>query len=320
MRILALTSLLLAAVPAQAATLRMAVTLHGPYVHLRDLFDDAGAHADRVLGPGPGPGGRIIVGSAQLGAIARQFGVDWRPASKADRSVLEWPGRPMRREDALAAVRTALIAAGAASDCVIDMAGFTPPIVPLEAAPRPEVVQLDYNSTTGRFTAVLSVTAEGMEPITTRIGGQVDETVELPVPTMRITAGAVLRPQDVHLARVSVSQVRGEVVRALADAVGMQTKRQVLPGQPLLVGDLMRPAMVQRGTAVHMTLDIGGLSLTGQGIALESGAAGERIRVRNPSSRAVLEAEVIGPRQVRVSPQVGSLIGPPGGAMLAGRE
>jgi hypothetical protein len=69
---------LLAAGAVEAATLRPLVTLSGPMVHLRDLFEDAGPNADRVLGPGPGPGGRIIVGATQLGAIARQFGVDWR--------------------------------------------------------------------------------------------------------------------------------------------------------------------------------------------------------------------------------------------------
>jgi flagellar basal body P-ring formation protein FlgA len=53
---------------------------------------------------------------------------------------------------------------------------------------------------------------------------------------------------------------------------------------------------------VRLRLQVGGLSLTGQGVALESGAAGERIRVRNVSSQAVLEAEVVGPGEVRVVP------------------
>ncbi len=318
MRILTLATMLLAAAaPAQAASLRAMATLQGPYVFLRDLFDDAGPNADRILGPGPGPGGRIIVGAAQLGAIARQFSVEWRPTSNADRAVLEWPGRPMRREDALDAVRTALIAAGAVADCVIEMAGFTPPIVPLESAPSPAVVQLDYNSATGRFTALLAVTGQGMDPITTRIGGQVDEAVELPVPTSRIAAGSVLRPQDVHMARVSTSLVRGEVARSLREAVGMQTRRQLMAGQPLASGDLMRPAVVQRDSLVQMTLENGGLSLVGQGVALESGATGERIRVRNPSSRAVLEAEVIGPGRVRISPETRPIAAGPRGTALA---
>jgi flagella basal body P-ring formation protein FlgA len=296
-----------AAPPTTAATLRVMVTLNGPHVYLRDLFDDAGPNANRMLGPGPGPGGRIIVESAQLGAIARQFNVDWRPVSRAERAMLEWPGRPMRREDALDAVRSALIANGASSDCAIEMVGFTPPIIPIDAAPKPLVAQLDYNPGTGRFSAILSVTGEGMEPITTRIGGQVDETVELPVPTIRLLAGTVLRREDVHMGRVSTSAMRGEVARTLRDVVGMQLKRQVMAGQPLASADLIRPAVVQRDSMVQMQLESRGLSLSGQGIALESGATGERIRIRNTSSRAIVEAEVVGPGVVRVSPHSGPL-------------
>src|SRR6516225_9232107 len=110
-------------IQAEAATLRTVTTLHGPVVRLSDLFDDAGVGADRVLGPGPGAGSRIVVEAAQLGAIARQFGVDWRPASSADRAVLDRPGRPLRREDALDAVKSALIGAGASHDCDVELPG-----------------------------------------------------------------------------------------------------------------------------------------------------------------------------------------------------
>src|SRR5581483_6479663 len=111
--LLAASVLCFVAANTDAATLRSVTTLHAPVVRLSDLFDDAGAKADRVLGPGPGAGGRIVVEAAQLGAIARQFGVDWRPASSGDRAVLDRPGRPMRRDDVLDAVRQALVTAGA---------------------------------------------------------------------------------------------------------------------------------------------------------------------------------------------------------------
>src|SRR5271166_5060140 len=138
MRYLPLTLVLIGAAMAQAmaATLRPMTTLSSSLVRLSDLFDDAGPAGARVLGPAPGPGGRIVVEAAQLGAIARQFGVDWRPASSSDRAVLDRPGRPMRREDVLDAVRTALIEGGASADCDVELAGFTAPLVPVEADPR----------------------------------------------------------------------------------------------------------------------------------------------------------------------------------------
>ena len=57
-----------------------------------------------------------------------------------------------------------------------------------------------------------------------------------------------------------------------------------------------------KGAKVLMVLDSPGISLTAEGKALESGAAGDRIRVVNPVSHVVIEAEVLGPGQVRVEP------------------
>jgi flagella basal body P-ring formation protein FlgA len=287
---------------ADAATLRSVTTLHAAVVRLSDLFDEAGANADRVLGPGPGAGGRIVVEAAQLGAIAHQFGVDWRPASSGDRAVLDRPGRPLRREDALDAVKSALIGAGASPDCDIELPGFTPPLVPFEADPRPVVSDMEYEPAAGRFSAVLSITGAAMEPIHMRLTGRVDDTIDLPVATTRLLAGSVLRADDVHIARVHTMLVRSEVVRRTDDAIGMQLKRALAAGQPLMVSELMRPSMVQKGAAVTMLLESPGITLSAQGQALESGAIGERIRVLNPVSRAVLEAEIIGPDRVRVAP------------------
>jgi flagella basal body P-ring formation protein FlgA len=308
MRLFTAALLCCTAIPASAATLRPVTTLHGPTVLLRDLFDDAGANANRVLGPGPGPGGRITVGAAQLAAIARQFSVEWQPVSSADQATLEWPGHPLPREDAIVAVREALTASGVSADCSIELPGFTAPVVPSEATPKPVVSQLDYDPNTGRVAPPQTVPGGGVGPIVMRVGGQADDTIELPVGTMRLATGMVLREEDVHMVRVRTSLVHGEVVHSLDQAIGMQMRRQVPPGQPLAVADLARPTAVQRGATVQMQLAVSGLSVTGQGMALESGAAGERIRVQNSSSRAVIEAEVIGPGRVRIVPRAGTVL------------
>jgi flagella basal body P-ring formation protein FlgA len=299
---LAVLACVLGSVHAEAATLRTMTTLHAPVVRLSDLFDDAGKNADRVLGPGPGAGGRIVVEAPQLGAIAKQFGVDWRPASSADRAVLDRPGRPLPRDDVMHAVRNALVADGVAADCDIEMPGFTPPLVPFDAEARPIVSDLDYDSSDGRFSAVLSVAGNQMDPLYIRLAGHVDDTVELPVATARLPAGSVLRAEDMRMARVRASLVRGEVIRQADDAVGMQARRQIMPGQPLQVNELTRPAMVVKGATVLMQLDSPGIALTAEGQALEAGSTGDRIRVINPISRAVVEAEVIGANRVRVAP------------------
>jgi flagellar basal body P-ring formation protein FlgA len=291
------------AASAHAASLRTATMLHAPVVRLSDLFDDAGANAERVLGTAPGPGGSIVVEGPQLAAIARQFGVDWRPASPADRAVLERAGRLLPREDVLKAVKAALIAAGASPECEVELPGFTPPMVPAEASPQSLATQLDYEAGAGRFNAILSVTGTGMEPINLRLAGQVDDTIDLPVAVARLATGTVVRADDVRMARVHVAMVHGEVLHAAGDAVGLQLRHAVVAGQPFAVAEMMHPALVQRGSDVQMQLQAPGISLLAQGVALESGATGDRIRVLNPSSRAVVDAEVIGPGRVRVTPE-----------------
>ena len=289
--------------PAQAASLRSMTTLHGPLVFVRDLFDDAGPNADRVLGPGPGPGDRIIVESAQLNAIARQFNISWRSISSGDRAVLEWPGRSLRKDEIVEAVKTAVTASGAPDNCEIDIPGFLPPTVPTETQIAVAVAQVDYDINTGRFTASLNATGENMNPITTRISGRVEEMADAPVTVARLLPETVLRAEDVRLARVRVSQVPSDAALSLDQIVGMQLRRAIPAGQPLHLADLTRPALVQRGAVVQIELSALGLSVTGQATALDAGAEGDRIRVQNVNSRAYLFADVIGPGQVRVAPE-----------------
>jgi flagella basal body P-ring formation protein FlgA len=303
MRLLVFVLSLLVCGQTQAASLRTVTTLHGPNVYLRDLFDDAGLNADRILGPGPEPGGRIVVESAQLGAIARQYNVAWRSVSRADRALLEWPGRPMKRDEAIEAVRLAITASGASDDIDIDMPGFNPPIIPAEVTPAATVSQLDYDSNTGRFTAALTVTAEGMNPIDTRVSGRIDEIVEAPVALTRLLPETVLRPEDIRVARVRAATLQNEVARSVDQIVGMQLRRPVAAGQPLRLADLSRPPLVQRGATVQIELSSAGLSVTGQAVAIDAGAEGEKVRVQNLTSHAYLVAEVIGPGKVRVTPE-----------------
>lgn len=290
------------ACPAHAASLRGSTILAGPDVRLSDLFD--GVAQDRVIGPAPGPGGRIVVEAAQLGAIARQFNVDWRPAGRTDRLVLERPGHPFPRDAALAALHAALAGAGVAPDAVIDMPGFVPPLIPNGADGQAEIGQLDYEPVqggSGRFTAVLSVTAPGMDPAHARMSGRVMDMMDVPVATHRLMPGDVIGPADIQMQRILASAIRAGVAQTPAQAVGLAPRRPVGPGAPLLVADLVKPTLVQKGASVRMELELPGISVSAEGTAMDSGGAGERVRVLNPASRALVDTVVVAGGRVRVT-------------------
>jgi flagella basal body P-ring formation protein FlgA len=302
MRIVLIVAVAMLVAPARAATLKPMATLHAPVVRLKDLFANAGPDSDRVLGPGPGPGGQIVVESSQLAYIAHRFGVDWQPASTADRAVLDRPGRPLSRAEVLVPLRAALAASGVGADAEIALADFTPPLVPLEGGFAAVATSLQYDAASGHFSALVTVTGPTIEPISTAIAGRAEATVLVPVAVTRLPAGTVIGPDDLHIARVRVSQIGGEIVRQPAQAIGLQLREQIAAGQPVPRAELVRPELVKKGARVLMLLDSPGLAVTAEGLALDAGGEGELIRVQNPISHAVVEAEVLADGSVRVAP------------------
>lgn len=301
------------AMPAGAATLRPYTSLARPVVRLSDLWD--GVAKDRDIGPAPAPGGRILVGGAQLAAIARQFGVDWEPAAPGDQAILERAGQPLAREATLAPVRAALAAAGAPAEGDLEVPAFIAPVVPSGATAEPTVSQLSYDAGTGQFTALVSVAAEGMAPVQTRIAGRLVAMQELVVPTHTLAVGEVVGAADLHVTRIRAGSWAGELVRSPEQIVGLAPRRPLAKGQPILAADLERPALVRKGASVRMALTAPGIALTAEGIATAPAGMGERVRVLNPGSKMLVEAEVTGPGQVRIVP--GSAPIPAGTSVLA---
>lgn len=303
------------AAPASAASLRSATALRAPVVVLADLFDDAGPRAGRVLGPAPAPGERIVVEAPQLAAIARQFGVDWRPAGPADRAVLERPGKLLPRAAVIAAVRDALPAAGAPADADLDLPGFEAPMIPAATVPDITVEQLDYDAGTARFTAALVVAGEGMAPLRLRISGRADAMVDGIVAARLLRPGTALAPGDVRVARIRATLLRDASPASPAAAAGMAPRHTIAAGQPVTMADLERPPAVTKGARVSLLVAAPGLEVQADGIAQEAGAVGDTVRVLNPVSRMVIEGTVVAPGRVDVAP--GSVPIPADAARLA---
>ncbi len=298
-----LLACLLAATPTPAATLRDYGQVTTGTVRLSDLFDDLGAAPDRVLGPAPAPGERIVVEAPQLAAIARDYAVDWRPSSGAERAILERAGVRLAQAAIMAPLRAALAAQGAPADGDISLPGFEPPLLPAGAAADTAVTEASFDPSSGRFTAVLNVAAAGMASVRSRLSGMVATMVEAAVLTHHLRPGAVLTAEDVRGARVRLGLLRGNTQVAPASAIGLALRHDLPPGQPLTTGDVTRPVLVARNGAVRMRLEAGGLSLAAQGVALEDGGLGETVRVQNPSSKAVVLAVVTGAGEARVLPE-----------------
>lgn len=309
-------SLLAMTQAAHPALLRSTASLTASIVKLSDLFDDLSADIDRVIGPGPAPGGRIIVEAAQLAAIARQFGVDWRPASSADRVVLERSGRPLSRDEILQPLLAALTRVGAPTDAEVELPGFTPPLVAAEGRVEIGVEQLEYDSTSGRFTATAAISGVSISSHKIHLTGTVTEMVRIPILSHRLIAGSVVHADDLQLARMRVGPLTNDFASTPDQILGLAIRRTLRSGQPIALADLGKPVLVAKGARVALQLQSGALIVSASGQAMESGALGDRITVLNPTSRAVIEAEIVGAGKVRVLPD-SATIRPPGSTRVS---
>ncbi len=287
--------------PTEAATLRNATTLHQPEVRVADLFDEAGPVGERVLGPGPTPGGRIVVEAAQAAAIARQFGVAWRPSAGGERVVIDRPGRSVSRDDIIAALREGLRQGGASGDAEIALSAFAAPMIPPEARAALSVEQLDITPNTGHFTAGIAVEVAGEPRQMLHLAGQLQNMTDTVIATRKLAAGMALTAADVAIRRVPTSPRAAETAHALEQVVGQALAHPVNSGQPIALAELGQPVLVQKGALVQMQLQAPGLALSASGEATEAGRMGDRIGVLNPISGAIVEAQIVGPDQVRVT-------------------
>ena len=287
---------------AHAAILRPFSRITAGTVRLGDLFDELGATPDRVLGTAPAPGARIVVGSPQLAAIARDFNVDWRPQTGGEHAVVERRADVLPQARVSDAIRAALIAAGAAGDFDVVSPDIQPVLVPVGSNPEPAISQLSTQPD-GHFTALVSIDIPDSDAVQIRVSGQLIQMANASVATRRLSPGTVLEDGDLHPARVRAAMLHGAHSVDAEAAIGMSMRHDVQPGQMLTLLDVSRPMLVQRGAVVRMSLSSDGLSLTAQGIAAESGGSGDRIRVENPLSHLMVVGEVTGPGEVHVAPR-----------------
>lgn len=120
------------------------------------------------------------------------------------------------------------------------------------------------------------------------------------VATAPIPANSVVGPADVELRRIDISTARGRTFGSVDDVVGMATAAYLQPGSVVTAKVLRRPILVRRGDAVRLIASRPGFTIETSGIAQQDGRLGEVIRVLNPVSRKVVEAEVSGSQQARV--------------------
>lgn len=101
------------------------------------------------------------------------------------------------------------------------------------------------------------------------------------IPTGTIFPGDVITRERVIEVEVTNPNLAPGYAESIAAVVGKVSKRTLVAGRTIPVGDLRDPYAIQRGATIRITYSVGGMNLSASGTAVEDGMAGEVVRVRN---------------------------------------
>ncbi|WP_374764505.1 flagellar basal body P-ring formation chaperone FlgA [Yunchengibacter salinarum] len=290
--------------PTQTVTLDQPIRVTASQVTLGDLFSVEGHLADQVVMPAPAPGDKRSLSIYELERIAVSAGLTLtRPAyvarvdihregERVDASALEQRlAEEARYEGVDQPVRVSLY--GGVRRLYLP-AGFDVSSIAFEG------LSLSDHGRRLEVTALVPTGPDSVRRLS--LTGRYERLTSVPVFNRRIQPGDVITDKDVTWKDIPTRRLRNRVITSQQALVGRTVRRPVQPGQLIASNDVHRPLMVEKGDAVTVRYTVGALRLMATGLALENGAKGELIRVRNSKSNQTMDAKVLAGALVSVSP------------------
>jgi flagella basal body P-ring formation protein FlgA len=114
-----------------------------------------------------------------------------------------------------------------------------------------------------------------------------------------IAIGAIFDPASLDTRRVDLFRERDSLPTSAGDR-GFVFNRSISAGRALVWRDLSRRPLVRKGDLVEVSVTEGALLVTMKGLALENGAQGDIVTIRNPQSRKDFVAVVTHENRVQV--------------------
>lgn len=147
---------------------------------------------------------------------------------------------------------------------------------------------------------VVSVRCSGTHPWKLYVPVEVTARLDVLVAAQPLTRGAQLDAGMLSKAERDVARLPYGYFTRRKAVLGEVLRRNLSAGDVLTPGVMHPPLLVRRGQVVTLTAGAQGFSVSTQGVALQDGARGALVRVRNSRSKRVVQGVVTGSGQVAV--------------------
>jgi flagellar basal body P-ring formation protein FlgA len=285
------------------------VTLTADNLTVGDVFPGADHDASYVLAPAPGYGQTLTLNARDLQRVSDAFSLGWSPISGHEQTIVHRSSHDVDRFAIEGAVGKELSSAMKGQKFDIELSDRNMSFhIPEDQAATVEADNVRYDLAAGTFSAVIVAPAGSLHPfVKQEISGKLFPLVAVPVLHSAMRQGDMIGAADLDHVQVRSCNVASSTILEDSKLIGMSPRRGIMPLRPIAVSEIMPPLVVKKGDTVVMELKSGQMILTVQGKALENGAAGDTVRVENPTSNHVVQAVVTGDKSVEVAaPAVGN--------------
>lgn len=163
-----------------------------------------------------------------------------------------------------------------------------------------QVRKLSSTRMLGRVAMEISVLSNGKPARTIRVCGRVEVYKNMPCAARDMRRGEIVKESDIALARMPLSRMSNRLPDSPENIAGMALKHSVRAGQLLTRKIVAPPVVIKRGERVTILAQSPAITIRVPGKAIQPGAAGDFIRVKNLQSRREIVAKVINSRTVKV--------------------
>lgn len=275
------------------AHLRLNTVARGEMVLLSDLFENPGPAALAAAFSAPLPGQSAYVDLARVAAAADANGIQWQRPPGVTRVMVTREGTPIPAAAISAAIREEF----RRRDPQINLELAINPrktalFVPYGGDTTVIVEGLDHETRNGNFHARLFLPGAVPGSQRIRVPGRARIIKEIPVLSRRVPIGEEIAEEDLKWIEISTDRMGRGVVEDAGDLLGQSPKRSIKPGVPIRFRDIQKPLLVRKGSLVKLVVQTPFMHISTTGKALDSGAAGDTIRILNTSSKQVVQAVV----------------------------
>ncbi len=281
------------------------VQIMGKNLTLGDVFENAGAYADRVIARAPAPGQSVTLEARWLARVARAFRLNWRPQSRYDTATVTRLSHHLSSEVIQSQVKAEILSLRVdlppeEVEVQLDNRLLTLTL-PTDRPATLAVRQLQVDPRTNRFSAMLASPAQPPYAVQVPVTGQLHRMVDVPVPADRILRGEIISANDLSYVRVRRNSLPANAILDVAELIGQSAKQSLTLGKPISLNAIQPPVLVKKGALVTVKLQSNNLLLTARGRAMQNGGLDDVIRVQNLQSSRTYDAIVTGSGQAKVS-------------------